>query len=89
MPKPRTSRATTRQMKLGAKAEADRAEDHDDGDGDVDLLATEHVGQAPEGEGADEGAQDGGAGDPTGLEGAQVPLRSPPAPPTVPITKRS
>ena len=74
MPKPSTRRATTRKRKSGAHAEATAPEDHDHRDSDVDLLAADDVGQAPEGKSPDKGAQDGRSGDPTGLERAEVPL---------------
>ena len=64
----------TRKMKSGGEGGGDRSEDHDHRHGDVDLLAADDVGDAPEGEGTDEGAQDRRSGDPTGLERAEVPL---------------
>lgn len=61
-------------VETGSERGGERSQDHDDADGDVDLFPTQHVGQAPEGERAEEGTEDGGTGDPAGLQGAQVPL---------------
>ena len=52
----------------------DGTDDHDDGHAEVDRLPSEHVGDAAEEQRTEEGAEDGGARDPTGLEGAEVPL---------------
>ena len=75
-------------MKLGAKAEATAPKIMITATRDVDLLASDHVGDPTEDEGADKGAQDGGSGDPAGLDGAEVPLVVTRAA-AVPITKRS
>ena len=74
MPRPRTNRAITSQMKPGAKAEASAPTIMITATHGVDPLAAEHVGDPSEDERAEEGPQDGGAGHPTGLERAQVPL---------------
>ena len=57
MPNPSTSRAATKKIEARSEGGGERPDDHDDRNGDVDLLAAEHVGQTPEGEGADEGAE--------------------------------